>query len=576
MLGVPSLGPWYFLHADAIGISEAARAVPGIVAVPYSLSSGVNRFLYYGFPLLPNSVYLDGNPFPQSPTSLSGTDGVFATQLSRVSANGPAGLDAAGVPSSLVIPQTELWWENGVFSENVLGVKFQRPLTGDMDFALFSNYRYFAPYTYSTAGDMTSLFESFISDTSLLQNGGRNPLSSETNMSLAVTSHGGPWEKAWLTYSYEDTKNDLAIQNIDTVTGVAKLQWESLWRFANTVRAQLRSLPVGKLMLNADGRAVWEGHTALVPSANSLISDKKTGRNADIALSFEPFLPLGADTIALTAAGQRQEHGLYDGSKAAAYAGSARAGWRRGFRAGGLSASVKASIGDGVVVPQGSGAAHSLVYSAEGSATLAGQSLRLFAVRDHLPFVLPFDTISEPMSSYFNVYNAYGGELYLGWKKAGIALGACGAAGVDTTAAARYWPGGVMPYRQPNVAVMVAPMLGRWLGLALGSRVIVSDVKPYLKAQATLSYVAQPLGVSEHLTVDLVYDYWSGRDPLSYGGNDLWSREIDNLSLRMAVHIRTFNIFYKVDNVLDRKFAYVPGYFMPGITFRWGFGWLIQ
>jgi hypothetical protein len=73
----------------------------------------------------------------------------------------------------------------------------------------------------------------------------------------------------------------------------------------------------------------------------------------------------------------------------------------------------------------------------------------------------------------------------------------------------------------------------------------------------------------------LVYDYWGPRDALIYAGDGSWSREIDNLSFKAAVQIKTFSLFYKADNILDRSFAYVPGYRMPGITFRWGLQWLI-
>ena len=579
IFGIRGLGPWHFLHTDAIGISEAARTIPSVVAVPFALSSGVNRFMYYGFPLLPNGVYFDNNAFPENPTSMAGTDNIFSTQVTQVSCSGPRGLDVSSAPSGLVIPQTGLLWENGVFGENVLGVRFSRPITRTTDFALSSNYRYFAPYTYETAGDMTSLYDYFIADTSLLENGGRNPTSSETNMSLVLASHTGPWGNAWISYSYEDARDDLAVQQVDTTNDTAGLAWESLWRYANVLRAQAHSIPAmpaGRLMLNADARAVWEGHTATIPNVNSLTPALKIGRNTDAALSLEPFFPLGNDTIAISGSAEREERGLYNGSAAAATVGDARAGYRRGFSSSRISASVKATLGDGVMAPQGGGAVHSLVYSAEISAAADGQTLRLFALRDHLPYLLPFDTIAAPLTSYFDVYNVYGAELYLGYKKVGLALGVCGASGVDTAAAARFWPDGTMPYKQPHVAVLAAPLFGRWLGFSLGSRCIVSDVKPYVKSQTTLNYTAQPLGVSEHITVDLMYDYWSARDPVPYGGTDLWSRELTSLSLRMAVHIKAFNIFYKVDNILDRKYAYVPGYFMPGITFRWGFAWIIQ
>jgi hypothetical protein len=583
ILGISGLGPWHFLHSDAIGISEAARTIPSIVAVPFSLGSGANRFMYYGFPLLPNAVYFDNNAFPESPTSLSGTDDVFATQVTQASASGPRGLDVSVAPSGLVIPQTCLLWENGVFGENALGVRFSRPITRTIDLALSSDYLYFAPYTYVTAGDMTSLYDYFIADTSLLANGGRNPLSNETNMSLALSLHSGPWENAWISYSYEDAKNDYSMQQIDS-TGLGKkpvLQWESLWRYVNIFRAQVRSIPVtpaGRLMLNADARAVWEGHTASVPNINSLVVAQEKGRNTDAGLCLEPFLPFRSDTFSVIGSAAREERLLYNGAKATVYTGDARVGYRRAFSFPRLQVSVKASLGDGMLAPQGAltESDHSLVYSAEARLAVAGQTLRLFALRDHLPYVLPFDTIAAPFASYFNLYNAYGGELYLGYKKLGLSLGACGVSGIDTAAAERFWPNGVMPYQQPHVALMAAPLLGRWLGFALGSRLILSDVKPYVKSQTTLSYVAQPLGINEHITVDLMYDYWSAREAVLYGGSDLWSRELTSLSLHMTVHIAAFNIFYKVDNILDRKYAYVPGYFMPGITFRWGFAWVIQ
>ena len=45
---------------------------------------------------------------------------------------------------------------------------------------------------------------------------------------------------------------------------------------------------------------------------------------------------------------------------------------------------------------------------------------------------------------------------------------------------------------------------------------------------------------------------------------------------KAAFQFHSFRLFMRVDNVLNRKFAYVPGYFMPGLTFRWGFNWYFQ
>jgi hypothetical protein len=567
--------PWQIFHSNAVGLSEIARALPQVVYVPYALASGLNRFMLYGFPLLPNATSIDNSAFFDSPTPVSGNDGLFCTQLDAVYAAAPYGLTCTQVPYGLVVPHVDVLWENGAFNENILGVRFARPLTKSTDIGVFSNYRYSAPFTYSTANDMQSLFGYFFSDTSMLANNGRNPLSNESQMMLRLGSHSERWGTASLSYSYQDSKNDMAMEYFDTTLNRTSLQWKKITAFSNTLRAQVRSLPAGRLAVNADAKAVLEGHTADYPFVNNSVPVEKKGRNTELAVMVEPYLALRADTFLVSCAGQRVERGLYDQSTAAAAIGDVRLRYRRGFSFPALIASVKASCGDAIAVPAGGAAGHSFVYNAELSVHAGMQSLRLFAGRDHMPFVLPYDSLDAPVASYFDIYDAYGADIFLGYKKIGLTAGICAVSGADTAGALR-WPDASMPYRQPRVSLMVAPLFGRWLGFALSSRLMLSDTRPFIKSQSTLSYEAHPLGGKEHITVDLIYDYWSSRDPLSYGGIDLWSRELNSLSLRTAVHIQGFNLFYRIDNVLNRRFAYVPGYFMPGITFRWGFQWLIQ
>jgi hypothetical protein len=76
--------------------------------------------------------------------------------------------------------------------------------------------------------------------------------------------------------------------------------------------------------------------------------------------------------------------------------------------------------------------------------------------------------------------------------------------------------------------------------------------------------------------VDLGFDYWSGRDFSDIGQSENWNRPIYDLQCKIAVQVRTFRLYYKMNNMLDRKIAYVPGYYLPGLTFRWGFNWLLQ
>jgi hypothetical protein len=242
----------------------------------------------------------------------------------------------------------------------------------------------------------------------------------------------------------------------------------------------------------------------------------------------------------------------------------------------GIGTSLRLTCGDGMAQGESASPLHSLVYSTDLTATAGAQSLHAFALRDRLPFVLPYDTLLGPWSSYDDIYSVYGAELSARYKKVGLTTGICAVSGMDTAEGGRFWPGGILPYAQPGLSAFVNPVLGRLLGFALSCRIMVSDKKPYVKSQTILSYEANPLQGKEHIVTDLMFDYWSVRDPISYGGIDTWNRDLFNLSLKTSVHIQAFNLFYKLDNILNRKYAYVPGYFMPGITFRWGFGWLIQ
>jgi len=105
---------------------------------------------------------------------------------------------------------------------------------------------------------------------------------------------------------------------------------------------------------------------------------------------------------------------------------------------------------------------------------------------------------------------------------------------------------------------------------------MLSEKRPFIKSKSILSYDINRSGKSLHMIFDLGFDYWSEREYMDYGGIDIWNRPIYDLHLKTTAHIKTFRLFYKIDNLFNRKIAYLPGYYMPGLVFRWGFNWLIQ
>jgi hypothetical protein len=216
------------------------------------------------------------------------------------------------------------------------------------------------------------------------------------------------------------------------------------------------------------------------------------------------------------------------------------------------------------------------LWRASVLADLRGQTLLLYGRRDAVPYNPPFDPAFIVPGKAPDLLDTYGACMHLHYGKLGLLTGYAYSTGVDSATLAHAWPQGQFPYAEPNHVLTVAPALGRFYGFALQGRWMLSDTKPRHRINGTVSYLVTTSGGNQQIGFDVSVDYWSPRDRLSFAGIDTWHRTVLDLSGKAFVQIRSFRLFYKVDNILNRKYAYVPGYFMPGLTFRWGFNWYFQ
>jgi hypothetical protein len=204
------------------------------------------------------------------------------------------------------------------------------------------------------------------------------------------------------------------------------------------------------------------------------------------------------------------------------------------------------------------------------------QCLRLYLKQDNIPYSLPFDTSTTITPPLFDNY-IYGGlEYLLHSENAQILFGYQYLSDIQTISITNAWPSGTAPYNQSRSTFIIAPASGRWNGFALSGSGCFSDRKPFIKATSRLSYIFHPLSTNEYVDINAGFEYWSERDPISFAGRTDWNKSFYNLDLEITAHILSFRLFYKVDNILNRRFAYVPGYPNSGLTFRWGFNWFIQ
>ena len=557
----------YLFTSDAIGLSEAMRGCQQVVSVPFSLSSALNRSMIYGFPLPGLTLYSNESMLGENTNALKGSDAVTSMQLSNILLEPPLHVRYILHPSEPVVPETDIMWEHGVFNENIFCVRFTRPLSPDLSVGIFSNNRTFSPLTYATNGNVKTFYNYFVLDTSLISSGGKYPLVNEQNSGVRLVSNGKKGERRYLSLFYNDQHNEESYESNDS------LKWEEIFQYGTNADAGITGMHIKRFFLNVESRLLTEGHTR----ENPLTNHEYLGRNNEYSLAVKPYLPLGADTLSLSAAAVRHDQTIYDNSKPAATNIDGALSYIHRFSPlYGMDASISGAIGQHYLKIDNGRHDHDWTWNVNAKINAGSRMLSVYSVHDFAPYPVMYDSTERSFGKFFDPYDAHGAELFAWYKKLGINTGLCAISGLSAADSSEIWPHNVLPYQQPRLSWVLAPLFGQWHGLSAASRWMFSDKRPYVKAQTSLSYQAHPINGKEHILLDLVLDYWSTRDTMTYGGASDWNREIYNLYLNSAVQIKTFSLFYKIDNILNRNFAYVPGYRMPGITFRWGFQWLIQ
>ena len=571
-------------RGDAASLSEALRyRSASSVSIPFSLSSSMNRLLPYG-----NTApvgYLK-SPALAAAASPSYAPRYHSGDLSGAQASdlifGPGG-DAAWLPypSALAAPELSIFWENGVFSQNSLGLRLSRPLSQNLMLNIFSNYRYFEGRRFDHEGsDIVVFYEIFRSDTSTIMNRGYNPLTDEHAMGAALEWSGADSSKLYAAFSYGSLQNEYALNDSlrrdeyepDAKTPpLDRLHWALLDRMSYRVDAALLSKKLWVLDANVKTAFVTENITSLY-EPDTAIANGSGGTgcfigSADVALPFG----LGA---ALSGIVKNME--FFNGAKETYSRGDPEIFYKHGFGLGLVNADIELRAG-AALFPW-----NDTVYSAPKAKAAAALSkndnakLNLYAELDGISVYPDYDTslydLYRPGIDQFAKFGA-DGTVTLGYF--GAMLGYQLTTGIDSLTVNASWPQGIPPYAQPNHTIIISPWVSRLSGFSLLSKTFITDTKPRIKTSAALSYLIQPRDMSHNFEAELAFDYWSERDPIEFAGHTGWNDPIYDLNLKVTAHIRTFRLFYKVGNILNTRYAYVPGYFSPGLTFRWGINWFL-
>ncbi|MCL2218312.1 MAG: hypothetical protein FWB94_00275 [Chitinispirillia bacterium] len=535
------------------------------VYLPFTLSGAMNRILTYG------------NPVPDEYASFQRTDYFYHPY-----------------PNDMTGPELLIFWENGVFNQNTLNLRLVRPLSANIMMSLFSNYRYLRGQRFNHEGnDIVKFYEFFHYDTSTIMNYGYNPHTEEHMMGGSFMWSGADSSKMHASFSFSNLQNEYAL-NIPAPS-TDRLEWALLERRLFRADAELLEKTLSRRWrTNIKTAFISESDSSFYRGAAAGANGSGSSNNFIIDADFYMINNLGVNVSGMLRDIEDYNGGEYFLQHYSAELFYTRYFGRKHSANGKTNIKLHARLGTillpngdtptitdnsgGQQVAGGDGIAYVSPKAAAGFEWTASDSnarFRAYVKLDPRPFYAGYDTLrygDYPYPFWYGNDGAAGAEGWMRWGYLGLLLGA----EMNTAANVRpAWPQGYPPYVQPGSSFIIAPWVSRYQGFSLLSRFIITDTKPRLKASANLSYIIQPKWMEYTFEPELGFDYWSERDPFYFAGHTAWHHPVYDLNMKITAHIRSFRLFYKVDNLLNLKQAYVPGYFSPGLTFRWGLNWFI-
>jgi hypothetical protein len=561
-------------RTDATSPSEIFRIDPRGIQAQTALSSYLNRYLLYGN-VAPVDKVIIGNVVQPFTDPLFGTDQFFSSQMSNMATYGDGSTRYTPFPCDLVSPEAVIFWENGVFGENILNFRFSRPLTHNLKINVFSNYKHFDGKTYNHDGNsIYSIYSSMFHDTSRISHTGYTPLINEQFIGTSAD-----WQKSDINLhfdlAYADAENELIL---DSDAPVEKPVCGLYNNYPLSAGAYVSGLSIGKLGIDAQAAFLNESiirHFPLKSSTGMITPVRQDAKRDRASLSINPFLPLTPnDTAGSSLDLNYSSINPFNSYKQSVICSKPVLKYIRHFRIGGFDGELSAHAGAAILNKDDSTLISPLAHG-EAEFASGNKKLNIFIEKNAILNEIPLDTVLPEIPMIDDYYRG-SIELQLDWKKVSLLIGYQYLYGVSDSTVSNYWLMSRTPYQQPRSSILLAPELRLTGNFSLNSKLFISEKKPYIKSHSELSFSAYPMHTAELVDLVLGFDYWSPRDPVTYTGTSDWNRAIYNLNFETAVQIKTFRLFYKIDNLLNQKYAYIPGYYMPGITFRWGINWFIQ
>ena len=560
------------------------------ITIKSGIATSFNRFLLYGntAPIVnhyPGSRLLYNNNI----APLSGEDAIFTNEFRAVAFSGGTSVHYLPHSDSLVSPEISFLWETGVFNENILSLRFSRPITRNFLLNVYSNYRHFDGTEFSHDGNNVYwIYSSVAHDTTLLSHKGYNPLIDEYYCGADATLYGKN-VTSFFRVNYGDLSNERAInrETCDDSLDFSRFSQYPLSLFFSSASTMNSPFFITAEGLYASTPIRWiQSFISTTTQKDSTEYDpcrieygdprtlKIQNDNISAAI-YSGFNYYKNDSIGLKFSGNRNKIKAADSISLSALQFRPELRWNHPFTFFSVHGETVAEAGYELYIHEDSLFEQSPFFHLFLNTEFKQYNVHFSAIKENLHYLpLPDSLLENTVSndSYFRT----GVELQKKWNMIDLLVGYYWCSEMDTLGVKRAWFSGSVPYRQPRSVFIISPDLGPLKGWSFNSRLMLSDTKPHVKLQCEIALHAFPKLTHESIDVRLGMDYWSERDSVVFAGLSQWHRPITDIYFAASFHIKSFRLTYKIDNLLNRNSSYLPGYYAPGINFRWGFSWFIQ
>lgn len=575
--------PHQVMQTDGLNFSDVLNKNPQFLPVFRNITSCYNNSLYWGIPIPILDLKSSDEMVTEYPYRVPYAERFSPKEVYSVELESDE-IKPNLFPQNFLVPHTSFLWEGGIrgFKANMLNVRFTRPMSERVQLGVFTNYQHLDRKNYShDNGNINSFYKGiyknpFDAPMKLVSDTGTNPYTNEFAASAKLLYTAPKGSKTRFSYSYSDLRNDIPKVVTDTTDSSAIL-WKEDINYIHRLKGSLTDFKLNsKIYVN--GQLFLTQHKNRLYPTHFNDNLGYQGNKLSAGGGLKPYILINEkDTASIKFTAQRDATERYSTQRFISQDIRATAEYFKNYSFGIFNGNASLEAG-GIFIKMNDKreTKHHIAFNSD--INIGKQRLSLNASSTVMPPQIPFDTEIPIIPGYLvDSYYSFGGDLLLNKGPHSVLLGYKGIRNLKARTDSLFWSPGLPPYKTAPNNFIFAPSIFTGKKVSLSSTWIFADSKPYVKSKSSLLFHIHKKGRVQHTFLSFDFMYWSQKDSTLFAPTDNgeWYREVYDINFHATVQIKTFRLYYKVDNFINRQNTYIPGFYMPGLILRWGFNWQI-